>query len=60
MALVCKCGKVLSDGRVIKGIAIMEFDSEKKWVNVKCRGCKKWYRLLFTDLMEDMNGNRLT
>lgn len=41
--IICPgCGSVISDGTIIKNVAIIQISPDKTLVNIKCRKCKEW------------------
>jgi hypothetical protein len=50
----CECGNVISNGVIIKGIAVVQISKDKKEVNIKCRKCKRWvHNVPISDLLSE-------
>jgi len=37
-----KCDTVLSDGFLLKSIAVVQINYNEQLINIKCRKCKNW------------------
>ena len=53
------CGNTMSDGYIIKSVAVIQINYKELMCNVKCRKCKTWTeriplsRLIKLDLIKD-------
>jgi hypothetical protein len=38
--IVCRCGALIFDGLILKGVSVAQFAGGR--ANLKCKGCKFW------------------